>query len=309
MWNLKKLSCGPLSAQFDTMGATVVGLWHKSQINSLVLGFRGAEEYERYPVYAGAVVGPVANRVSKGCVKIDERVWQMPLNEGGQTCLHSGTEGLHARNWNVVSQDDAALRLGIELPDGACGLPGMRRIEAFFRLTETSLWVEITARSDRETVMNIAHHPYWSVDPSSRLCVPAEYYLPTDALNLPTGQIAPVKDTSFDLRSHAAIPGHLDHNYVLARTLRTDPELAAKLTTDRYALVIRTTAPGLQVYSGAGLPEVGEAETTSGPIGPHAGIALEPQFWPDAPNQPGFPKISLEPGETWKQITEYCIDC
>ena len=36
-----------------------------------------------------------------------------------------------------------------------------------------------------------------------------------------------------------------------------------------------------------------------------AGIALEPQFWPDAPHHPGFPQITLRPGEVWKQVTSY----
>ncbi|MFY8145157.1 MAG: galactose mutarotase, partial [Rhodobacter sp.] len=40
------------------------------------------------------------------------------------------------------------------------------------------------------------------------------------------------------------------------------------------------------------------------PYGPFAGLALEAQRWPDAPNQPGFPQVTLDPGKTYRQVTQ-----
>ena len=40
------------------------------------------------------------------------------------------------------------------------------------------------------------------------------------------------------------------------------------------------------------------------PGGPFAGLALEAQRWPDAPNQPGFPPVTLDPGKTYRQVTQ-----
>ena len=35
------------------------------------------------------------------------------------------------------------------------------------------------------------------------------------------------------------------------------------------------------------------------------GLAIEPQHWPDAPNQPGFPSILLRAGEAKVQAMEW----
>tara|TARA_R110000824_G_scaffold124730_1_gene283513 strand:- start:268 stop:486 length:219 start_codon:yes stop_codon:yes gene_type:complete len=36
-----------------------------------------------------------------------------------------------------------------------------------------------------------------------------------------------------------------------------------------------------------------------------AGIALEPQTWPDSPNRPDFPSPWLKPGETYRHVIEW----
>ncbi|MEO0389716.1 MAG: galactose mutarotase, partial [Pseudomonadota bacterium] len=71
-------------------------------------------------------------------------------------------------------------------------------------------------------------------------------------------------------------------------------------------LTIGTDAPGLQVYGGAGLPTV--AGSLGAPIGPGAGLALEPQMWPDAPRHAAFPSILLPANQPWRQITTYHLD-
>ena len=35
------------------------------------------------------------------------------------------------------------------------------------------------------------------------------------------------------------------------------------------------------------------------------GFCLEPQLFPDAPNQPTFPSARLDPGETFRQVSVY----
>jgi aldose 1-epimerase len=62
---------------------------------------------------------------------------------------------------------------------------------------------------------------------------------------------------------------------------------------------------GLQVYTGSSLPNLNANQCTANQIRPNAGIALEAQGWPDAPNKPTFPSIMLEASETYRQITRY----
>jgi aldose 1-epimerase len=68
-------------------------------------------------------------------------------------------------------------------------------------------------------------------------------------------------------------------------------------------MIVETDAPGLQVYDAARLDTSPVLGHLGKPYGGHAGIAMEPQFWPDAPNQPNFPSITLRPGECFSQTS------
>jgi len=62
-------------------------------------------------------------------------------------------------------------------------------------------------------------------------------------------------------------------------------------------MTIATTEPGIQVYDGRAAIRPGHA--------PYEGLAIEPQGWPDAPNRERFPSITLEPGQVYRQVTEW----
>ncbi|MGL6210283.1 MAG: aldose epimerase family protein, partial [Paracoccaceae bacterium] len=42
--------------------------------------------------------------------------------------------------------------------------------------------------------------------------------------------------------------------------------------------------------------------------GPKAGLCLETQFYPDSPNQQGFPDCILSPKESYAHRTTFCFD-
>ncbi|MCY4180721.1 MAG: hypothetical protein OXD48_10720 [Litoreibacter sp.] len=41
--------------------------------------------------------------------------------------------------------------------------------------------------------------------------------------------------------------------------------------------------------------------------GKNAGVALEPQIWPDAVNHTDFPNAILRPGEVYRQHTQFAF--
>ncbi len=299
-----------LRARLSQLGAGLVGLWHGAVQNSLVLGYADGTPAG----YMGALVGPVANRIGGAAVTIDGTRWQMQANEG-TTCLHSGDGGLHSRLWTVSDRDATEVTFALTLAHGDCGLPGLRRITARYAVQGPSLRLDITATTDRATVMNIAHHPYWNLAGSGtieshELRVFGDSYLPVDAAKLPTGALAPVSDLG--LSAHAATTlgqaAPLDHNICLG-VRRDTPQPAACLTgPNGLSLTISTTEPGLQIYDGAGLPEQPEAAVLGARIGAYAGIALEPQGWPDAPHHDSFPPIVLQSGNNYRQTTLYTLN-
>lgn len=299
------LTSGPLTARINPLGARIIHLSLGGSPN-LVLAADPDAHPGWYDVYPGVIVGPVANRVRDGRITVDGHTHQMPQNEGGVTCLHSGPDGLHTRVWEVLGHSADHLTLRCVLPDGDCGLPGDRDIQAHFALIDATLRLTLTATTTKPTPMNIAHHPYWRLGDAADhlLTVRADRYLPVDDLNLPTGEIASVAGTDYDFRNPRPLPAGIDHNLCLADAPTPEPRHIATLTgADGLRMRIKTTEPGLQVYAGAYLPTLPGTD-----IAPLAGIALEPQGWPDAANQPGFPNIMISPDESYRQISEYCLD-
>ncbi len=64
-----------------------------------------------------------------------------------------------------------------------------------------------------------------------------------------------------------------------------------------------TTEPGLQFYDGH-LIEIPVPGSGGLPLGPYAGLALEPQRFPDGPNHAHFPPSILTPGRVSRQASE-----
>ena len=67
---------------------------------------------------------------------------------------------------------------------------------------------------------------------------------------------------------------------------------------------IYTNQPSVQVYNGYFMDgtDIGKEQTR---YYASAGIAIEPQGYPDAPNQPSFPSILIDETKKYRHITEY----
>ena len=137
--------------------------------------------------------------------------------------------------------------------------------------------------------------------------IASDAYTPVKEGLLPTGEVAPVKGTVFDFRKPRKIGTGLkkgdpqfgfgdgyDHNWALDGG--KGPAARLRSAVSGVTLEIETDQPGLQVYGGQGL---------AAPFGRHGAVALEPQDFPDAVNQPAFPDVVLRPGETYRRRALY----
>ncbi|WP_413873750.1 aldose epimerase family protein [Albidovulum sp.] len=309
------LSEGGLALRLLTLGATVQDLRLGGVDWPLVLGAAEPAAYAGPLVYAGAIVGPVANRIAGASARIEGRPCRFEANEEA-TLLHSGASGLHARIWEIEAAAPDRATLICHLPDGDGGFPGNRTIRAGFALSAPgALTLTLTATSDAATLMNLAHHGYWNLDGTAdtrghRLSVRADRYLPVNASLIPEGPPRPVEGTPFDLRAGhrvSEVPA-LDHNFCLAPARQPVTEAATLTGASGVRLRIETTEPGLQVYDGRHLAVPPGLGLGGRGYGPFAGIALEPQVWPDAPNRPDFPPALLPPGETYRQVIRFRLD-
>ncbi len=287
-----ELEYGALCAEVLTFGARLHKLHHAGSPN-LAMGAETLAAYEGPALYSNAVVAPVVNRIAGAQAELGGKTLRFSANEG-PNCLHSGPAGTQALVWQIAETSGAAATLEITLPPGHGGFPGARTLRATYALEpEGALRITLEAETDAPTLLNPAFHGGWNLDGSGtlaghRLTVMAEHYLPVTADKLPTGVIAPVAGTPFDYRSPRAPDPGLDHNFCLATAARALAPSARLTGSSGRALTVETTAPGLQVYCGSG-----------------AGVALEPQLWPDAPHHEGFPSIIANPGAPVRQESRY----
>lgn len=301
---------GPrLSARILTMGATVQDLRLDGLTHPLVLGFPDVAPYLGDGLYVGALVGRFANRIGAASFMLEGVRHQVDANFRGRHLLHGGEDGIHRQLWQIEAVGPDHVTLSLHLPDGHMGFPGNLWITARISVADDALSFVLDARSDAATPCNLAHHGYFDLDGSGdirshRLEIAAESWLPVDDDLIPTGRIAPVAGSDFDfrqLRRIGATP--YDHNFCLSGARGPIRPVARLVGQSGLEMRIETTEPGLQLYDGrhfAGLPGLdGRA------YGPHAGVALETQGWPDAPNRADFPDCILRPGETYRSETRY----
>ncbi|AEW92522.1 MULTISPECIES: aldose epimerase family protein [Streptomycetaceae] len=234
------------------------------------------------------------------------------------------------------------VRMTLDSPDGDQGFPGRLTATVDYVLrTDGTLVIDYSARTDRPTVANLTHHAYFNLTGRPEkgvlghvLTVDADTYLPIDDTAIPLpGAPEPVRGTPFDFTGPQTLGGRIgtphpqlataggyDHCWVLrghaashapdarenAPTRPLVPHRAARLEEPRSGRVmeVRTTEPGLQVYSGQQLD--GTLRDAEGrPLTPHAGVCLETQHFPDSPNRPDYPSTVLRPDRPLRSRTEF----
>ena len=300
------LHAGGLTVCLLTWGAVLQSVRLDGVAHDLTLGSERLADYEGPMRHHGSVVAPVANRITGASGTIAGKVHHFHANQDGRITLHSGKAGTHLKVWTLTRATTDSATLTCDLPDGEGGFPGNRKITATFTvLPPATLRLVLSATTDATTWMNAVNHSYWNLDGTAdwtghHLQIAADSYLPTNPDFTPTGEIAPVAGTAMDFRTPRRIAPHeaiLDTNFCLASARRALTPVLTLTGTSGTSLSISTTEPGIQVYDGRDAIRPGH--------GRHEGLAIEAQFWPDAPNHPAFPDITLHPDQKWEQITEW----
>ncbi len=291
---------------------------------NIVLGHPRIADYQANPGYLGATVGRVANRIADGRCLIDGRSYQLDVNEPPNQ-LHGGSGGFHAQGWTVVGQADDGVELTLVSPDGDQGFPGRVQVSARFALVEGGAQVVYRATADAPTVVNLTTHPYFNLDGEGsgdtdrhRLQINASAYTPNRADGIPTGEIRDVTGTAADFRPgpllgqarKAALAegltrnGGFDHNFVVDGTgLREHCRLTGE---SGLGLRIVSDQPAIQMYGGEHF-DGSQLGASGRPYPARAGVALETQGFPDAPNHSNFPSTLLRPGEEYCATTQWLI--
>jgi aldose 1-epimerase len=290
----------------------------------IVLGFESVADYVAAGQAFGALLGRDANRIANGRFILDGHIYELSKNEGDST-LHGGARGFDHVFWRVEASTASELVLEYISPDGDQGFPGRLSVRAAYRLIGNALELVLEAETTKPTPVSLSAHPYFNLAglPAGdildhEITIEADRFLPTDARQIPTGEIRPVEGTAFDFRRPVRIAEHIrrpdiqllygrghDHYFVL----RQDGQGAARRVARAHhrqsgrVLEIFTTQPGLQFYTGNNLN--GSILGRDGAYRQSAGLAFEPQGFPDAANQLHFPTTILQPQAHYREVIRY----
>ncbi len=323
-----------VSARILSYGATLQSLVapdRDGRLADVVLGYDDLAGYVDHPNYFGVTVGRYANRIAGGRFTLDGTTYQVPLNDKTNS-LHGGGHGFDKQVWQVVSIKSGAVAsvvLSHVSPDGDSGYPGKLVTSVTYSLDEAgTLTIAFEAKTDKPTVVNLTNHAIFDMagEGSAQgamgqvLTIPASAYTPVDDKLIPTGALRKVEGTVFDFRTPRRVADGLrdgrdqqivfgrgyDHNFALDKGVTARPELAARLEdpVSGRVLEVLTTEPGVQFYSGNFLD--GTLVGKQGHLYRMGdGIALEPQKFPNAPNQPSFVSARVDPGKPYRHTMIY----
>lgn len=289
---------------------------------NVALGFNRLEDYLTNIPYFGCIAGRYANRIAGGEFQLDGETYRLVTNQDGNT-LHGGKRGFNSFVWEPrILEDRRGVAFHRVSPDGEEGFPGTLDVTVTYSLTDDNdLVIDYLATTDKPTVVNLTNHSYFNLSgegsgsvESHRLQIEADAFLPVDEKLIPTGERRPVAGTPFDFRFGKLVGQGLrsddeqirfgngfDHNFILnGEGLKRAAHLSHP--ESGRTLTVQTTKPGIQFYAGNFLNGA-----LYGPSGrayrQSDGLALETQFFPNAPNTPSFPSAVLRPGEEYRHQT------
>ncbi|MCR5108894.1 MAG: galactose mutarotase [Lachnospiraceae bacterium] len=325
--SLYTISNGRVSVAVTDYGANVVSICapnDRGEVKDLVMGYDKAEDYFVNSCFFGACVGRSANRIKDAKFSIDGTEYKLAVNDGPNN-LHSDFDnGFHKQMWNAEIGDDAVI-MTINSPDMENGFPGNMKVTMTYSLTKANEFkLEYEALSDKKTLFNMTNHTYFNLGGhdagekalnETMLNIKASHYTPVVEGAIPTGEIAPVKDTVFDFTTPKKIGDDIDkdieqlklvqgydHNYVIDGYDKSIREIA-KASYDGRTMIVYTDLPGVQFYAGNCIADdIGKGGAKYSKRG---AFCLETQFYPDSINQEGFIKPVIEANVPFKTTTVY----
>ncbi len=284
---------------------------NRGDLINLVVGPQNSEDYstEEYREENkcfGATIGRFAGRIANGEFQIEDKEYELDyVSEGVH--LHGGEYGFQYKLWDVDKVHEGenpfvVLKYISEHLEE--GYPGKLEVIAKYELTEENeIKISYSAKTDRETIVNITNHAYFNLNGSGSVSdhfmeIHASKILELDDENLPTGNLTKLKGHPKDFTESKLIGNReLDDVFV---TDVMEEEVQAQLYTPLSGIKLKVSSnqPVLVVYAPEKLPD--RWKYLSEMDSKYPAVAIEAQNYPDAPNFRNFPSSLLKPGDIYE---------
>lgn len=326
------------SVDLSTFGATVTSIKvpdKDGNIKDVTQGYDNVTPYENSPVgHTGGTIGPCANKINDGKFTINDKTYELEKNkDNGKTHCHGGSQGFDVKNWKAQILQDG-IKFTYLKPDMEAGYPGNVEASVTYKFdNDNKLHIEYSAKSDKDTLINMTNHTYFNLDGAENTSENSVYdhivKLPNsssitenNSIAVPTGKIKEVKGTPFDFSEEhkigdvinsedeqMKIASGFDQNYCVDGYNGKDLIEVADVRSDKTGIELKvyTDLPGFQFYTANHL---GKSSQPNGKHGSRyekrSSFCVEPQFYPNAINTENFKeKGLLKAGEEYNRKIIY----
>lgn len=291
-----------LSIKVTSLGATLMSLYDKTKKQEITLGFDTVDEYiDNRGIFFGATVGRCANRIGNGRFCLNGKEYNVLVNNGPNS-LHGGSVQFSFEEFELIEKNDDSITFKYFSKDGEAGYPGNLTLYVTYRIETNKLYYEISGSSDKDTIFNITNHSYFNLSGGkndslqTEIKIPASEVCVNDKDGMATSIRKDVTGTVYDFREYKKLEniiekddnlalGGLDHNFVYEDT---NDKLVCSIRNENILLNVYSDLPNVQVYTSDFF------DSFKGRNGitykKYWGIAIEPQYCPNAINYDGFLK-------------------
>lgn len=298
------------------------------ETKDIVLGYNKLEDYINENPYFGSIIGRYGNRIAKGKFNLNGNQYTLATNND-ENHLHGGNIGFDKVIWEAetkINSNSSSLILKYLSRDMEEGYPGNLYTTVTYKITnDNSVEIKYEAQTDKTTVINLTQHSYFNLSGdfnqsilNHKVKINANQFLPVNKSLIPTGNKLNVSMTPFDFRNYKEIKKDInaddlqlnygngyDHCWVLNDYKNGYRLVASAFHEESGRLMeVYSDQPGLQFYTGnfldGSLPQKEE-----GFYNFRSGFCMETQHFPNSPNQPDFPSVTLNPNEKYNSKTTY----
>ena len=261
-----------LEVVFSSRGASIYSIVFKGKYMTLTPV--NENDFEKPSAYYGKTIGPIANRIKDGIIKVEGKNYFYDTNEG-KNSLHSGKEGLSNRVFQYKEEENKVI---FYLEDINI------RYEVDYEINDKNeLTLSLKAQPKTDMPIALTNHTFFCLGDSNlnklSLTIPSHRYIETESTTL-----LPLKERDIlpclDFRKNKNIMQDIDDEYLQNhRSLGYDhcfllDKDMVKLENDEFVLDIKTDFKAVQIYSDNYANNI-KMITSEEII--HRGVAIEPE--------------------------------
>lgn len=327
--NTITLKSKDVEVQLLNVGASIYKVKTKNkngEFKNICLTHSDIDEYTNgNEAYFGVTAGRFAGRIRDAKFELGGKTYELSKNFNGKHSLHGGNVGFSHRVWaHEVFEDENISRcvFTYNSPHLEEGFPGNVKAKVEYVLENNILTINYSGTSDCETYLNLTNHSYFNLSDEED-CTVSDHVLQLNSTKhllcdedvIPTG-IAVSKGTEFDFQNPRAFGdlsnkkdsilkafGGYDNCFALDKNDKCD--LFLKDEKSGRTLSIETTYPCVVIYT-YNFPK--ETKMIGRLNKKHMGVAIEPQYAPNAMKDDNFFIPITSADKPYKESIKYTFN-